>query len=329
MTVLVTADLHLSENLRDAYRLWAMGRIAQLIEQYHVETLLILGDLTEEKDFHSASLTNTVVEIMFDLSCLCKVMILRGNHDYTREDCPYFHFLRRLEGVAWINQPCARHVAGLGNCLFLPHTRNHQKDWVSIGLLDKPYVWTFAHNTFAGALTEHGKRLSGIPTSIFPRGTCVISGDIHVPQTLGPVTYVGSPYSVDFGDEFEPRLLLLSGGEMESIPFPGPQKRLLTFSKGYDLTEIKANPGDLLKVRYQLASDERENWPEIKATIRQSLAEMGLDIHLIQPLMEMGQQKHAVAPVRKTDEALVQQFAAQAGVSDPVLETGLQLLQKA
>ena len=60
MTALVTADLHLSEKPRDGYRFAAMERIAELIEKHKPSTLLLLGDLTESKDYHPALLVNDV-----------------------------------------------------------------------------------------------------------------------------------------------------------------------------------------------------------------------------------------------------------------------------
>src|SRR5205814_1607714 len=104
-------------------------------------------------------------------------------------------------------------------CLFLPHTNNYKRDWK--GLDFSKYQWIFAHNTFQGA-NIGPRRLEGIPTSIFPRNAKVISGDIHVPQHFGPIEYVGAPYRIDFGDDYEPRVLFLSTKDekrcIESIP---------------------------------------------------------------------------------------------------------------
>jgi hypothetical protein len=226
MTALAIADLHLSEKARDEYRFAVMDNIATLIEKHSVSTLMILGDLTESKDYHPATLVNDVVDIIYSFSCLADVIILTGNHDYTQTDCPFFHFLRRFKRVRWVNKVTMLDL-DIGQCLFLPHTRDWETEWALVG--DTPDLdWIFAHNTFEGSETEYGKKLSGIPTDIFPRGVKVIAGDVHTPQTVGPVTYVGAPYLIDFGDSFVPRALLLkSDGSMKSISLPGPQKRLL------------------------------------------------------------------------------------------------------
>jgi DNA repair exonuclease SbcCD nuclease subunit len=232
MSALVIADLHLSVKARDEYRFAAMQTIASLIEKHKPRALIILGDLTEEKDYHPATLVNDVSDVIYSFAQLCPVYILMGNHDYTSADCPFFHFLRRIKNVHWITKVSRidMTVWGLGDCLFLPHTRDWKTDWAKLPHLEEvdDLDFVFAHNTFEGAESEHGKRLSGIPLEALPNGIPVISGDIHTPQTIGQVTYVGSPYRVDFGDTFEPRALLLGrGGRMTTLPVTGTTKRLL------------------------------------------------------------------------------------------------------
>jgi len=332
MSVLVTADLHLSANSRDAYRWVAMEFIAGLIEKHKIKTLLILGDLTEEKDYHGAQLVNDVVELLFNLSCMCPVIVLRGNHDYKDAACPYFFFARRLENVRWVNV-VTKLDFGIGSCLFLPHTQNYQRDWEG-GLPKGEWEWIFAHNTFEGATTEHGHKLHGIPLSVFPKGAAVLSGDIHTPQTIGPVTYVGSPYTVDFGDKFLPRVLLLeANGVVHSIDVLGPQKRLLTLDeftfKRWDGKYLYKD--DIVKIRYKLAADEREKWPEIKKQIRTKIEALGCIPFLIQPVLDTTSKKTIVSSRRdiKSDEQTVRDFSKQAKVSEQVLETGLELVREA
>jgi hypothetical protein len=336
MSLLITADLHLSANRRDDYRFKAMEYLGDLIEKHKPEKLIILGDLTEEKNYHSAVLTNDVVDLIFNLSCMLPVDILRGNHDYTDADCPYFFFVRHMKNVRWINKPTLSQVSKDMEALFLPHTPDYKRDWKGVFEdtfnTGSPPNLIFCHNTFEGASTEHGHRLHGIPTTVFPEGIQVVSGDIHTPQKIGCVTYVGSPYTVDFGDAFDPRVLLLTEDKMKSILMGGPQKRLVELTKflldRWDWAFLYE--GDIVKVRYTLDADERDEWPEIKQRIKDKLTEMGCVPFLIQPVLEkttmkkMAKSKHLVV----SDETIVRSFGKQAKVSDHTLETGLSLLEK-
>jgi len=67
--------------------------------------------------------------------------------------------------VRWLNK-VTRLAIGKADCLFLPHTRDYKKDWAELPDLEE-ITWVFAHNTFEGASSEHGKKLSGIPTDMF------------------------------------------------------------------------------------------------------------------------------------------------------------------
>lgn len=331
MAALVTADLHLSEKQRDSYRFAAMERLAGLIEKHKPQELIILGDLTENKDYHPATLVNDVVDVIYSLSCMVDALYIpSGNHDYTQSDTPFFHFLRRFSKIKWINKVRLEELS-IGRCLFLPHTRDYEKDWVTLATSSKHQPsWIFAHNTFEGAVTEHGKRLSGIPTEIFPKGIPVVSGDIHTPQTLGPVTYVGSPYTIDFGDDFEPRVLLLAKTRKESIPLPGPQKRLIELSAGYNLNKVKANPGDIVKARYKLKLEEQDKWFAIRDRIKRELLARELIVHLIQPVTTAKTRSVQIKrPDNKSDERIVQEFGQQRKLTKARLQVGMDLLEKA
>lgn len=348
MSALVTADLHLSANPRDNYRFAAMERLADLISKHKPDTLLLLGDLTEEKNFHSAELVNDIVELIHVLSGLVKQLIfMMGNHDYKDADVPFFHFLRRLQNVEWVGKPSTKVVSDLGECLFLPHTLNYERDWKEVfsnsarrGLAGRGKAWPgeagrgfnyiFAHQTFEGASTEHGKRLSGIPLSALPRGVPVIAGDIHTPQTLGPVTYVGSPITIDFGEDFNPRVLLLTGDKMKSIPLPGPQKRLLTLEPGYKVKDFTVEAGDVVKIRYLLPEGDRENWPALREKLREQLQELDCVVYAVQPVLEKSKQFGSVVSKRRvnSDVEMVKLFGKQNKASDEVLDAGLALVEK-
>lgn len=336
MKALVIADLHLSAKSRDDYRFTAMGVVAELLEKHKVDALIILGDLTEEKDYHPATLVNDVVEVIHSFAQFCDVYVLRGNHDYTRADFPFFRFLRRLKRVRWINAVTLAQIKDTA-CLFLPHTRDYKKDWAKLPSQLEEIDWIFAHNTFEGSVTEHGKKLSGIPTEFFD-DFHVISGDIHTPQDVGPITYVGSPYTVDFGDSFDPRALLITGtGKTrthQSIPLPGPQKRLIeiTTSEVGWLHELDAfNKGDIVKARVTLKANEQDKWFAIRDKIKRELQELDVTVHLVQPVTTARTKTSVKLEQVKTksDERVVQEYGEVTKVPEATLKAGLGFLKEA
>lgn len=344
MVVLVTSDLHLSDNPRDHYRHEFIDQLIEVIREEKVTRLLVLGDLTEKKDRHNSWLTNSVVEYFHTLSTWCPIVILQGNHDALDVNVPFFNFLHYVAGgrgghIQWIGNPTEMDVPELGRCLFLPHTTSYRDRWSFVLGLDvkdlpaKKYEYIFAHNTFKGTISESGVELDGIPLDIFPKSVPVISGDVHKPQQVGQVTYVGSPYLVDFGDDFEPRMLLLRKGQPpESIPCLGPQKRLvqIEYSPGsnFIVTGV-VHEGDILKVRVPVTKDLYVHWNEIQRRIREWGESHGVEIHTIQPVLETSRRirkdknsRSSVDDTRESDRQLVERYASIHKYGSKVVRVG-------
>lgn len=335
MSVLITADLHFSDNPRDSYRFLIINRLLEMIEKYKVETLLILGDLTEKKDNHGAYLVNLIVNSLRELSDRCRVIILRGNHDGLDPAYPYFEFLRNFRKIDYIAHPVDFEVSGIGNCLFLPHTTDYKRDWRGLDLKDKGYKRIFAHNTFKGAQGQH-RELDGLPLDLFQdtQGQ-VISGDVHVPHTIGPVTYVGSPYLVDFGDDFRPRALLIKpNSDPKSIAVPGPQKRLIEAHVS-GRKEVKwptdgLNAGDILKVRVTLTREQYVHWPEFVRDVKAWGKKNEYVIYAVQPVLEGGVRREGgttVSRSKMSDVETLTAYGEQRGVARKTMTRGKKLME--
>ena len=337
MTTLLSSDWHFSNNPRDEYRFaWLKDDLRRKIKKYRVKKLFILGDLTEEKDRHCAELVNRIVEEIVDLSKrVAEVIILSGNHDGLSTDCPFFMFLHLMPNITWISSPTVINSKDLGKLLFLPHTRNYKRDWKKFNF--KEFDWIFTHASFAGITTESGFKMNeGIPVSVFPKTAKVISGDIHKPQKIGPVTYVGSPYTVDFGDDFIPRVLLLEGDTMRSIKCRGPQKRLVNMciSDCVDefLVDCKSDLtlGDILKVQVNLLQKSKANWAEIKSQIYKWGENNGYVVHLVKPVLEGIEYTARINEVKqRNDTQMLKAFAKRMKLDKLTVKVGLSLSKAA
>jgi len=334
MSVLITADLHFSDNPRDAYRFLITQTLINLINKYDVKHLLILGDLTEQKDNHGAWLTNNIVAEMVALASWCPITILRGNHDGVDPTLPFFGFLRIFSNISFVVNPSEKEIPGIGQCLFLPHSTNYKEDWGMINLKDTKYDYIFAHNTFKGASGQH-RELDGIPTDIFNSYTNVIAGDVHVPHTIGPITYTGSPYLIDFGDDFRPRMLLIDSETLKrkSITVPGPQKRLVecSISKGKTIwPEQTLNAGDILKVRVAVTSEQYARWAAIKTEIQQWGHTHGYIIYAIQAVADkaVSRKVDTVQRSRLSDVEVLESYGSQRNLESRLLVRGKKLMEK-
>jgi predicted phosphodiesterase len=329
MKRLVTADLQLDATSLNKYRLdFFAEKLPALVQKYAPDQLLVLGDITEQKDYHPAPLVNLIVDTFCHLSELCEeVIILEGNHDYSHAKHPFFSFLNQdnFDRIKWFGG-----VHEYDNCLFLSHTRNHKEEWKAVRTFEG-FDYIFAHNIFTG-VKANGQSLSGIPVSIFPDDCCVISGDVHEPQSFDCVTYVGSPYLCNFGDDYVPRVLLLDDLDIKSIKIKGPQKRLIEvyFNQSQDDWVFKGtyDEGDTIKFQVYLKMENVASWAKIRAWVEKWASKRNVIAHSINPIVEYvkGEGSKLVKGSRKSDNDFLDSFVARFGLDEHTAGVGKDLI---
>src|SRR5512137_2617362 len=97
MSYVLLSDLHLTRNSLDEYRWKWLEEFTNWLSDFMKEEdecmLIILGDITENKDRHQSSLVNRFIEYLDRWRQLCRIEILTGNHDGIDVAKPYFKFL--------------------------------------------------------------------------------------------------------------------------------------------------------------------------------------------------------------------------------------------
>lgn len=278
MVAILASDIHLNENSRDSYRWGLFPWLKEQVKKYKAQNVILLGDYTDSKDKHSYTLVNKFINQIVDLSSVCSLYLLAGNHDGLIPSSPFFEFINTFEDehLKFFTKPSEDSVYRIGpdaihsKALFLPHTKDYE-EWLPYLEEDK-YGYVFTHATFQGCLSENGTKLNGFPTDIFKKlkSAKLWAGDIHVPQSIGPVEYVGAPYRTRFGDDFDPRCVLIDNqGKAKDIRFPCPSKELVVISNMRDLEKQTRNfnKEDYVKVRVKLMRSEYTDWPKLKKDI--------------------------------------------------------------
>lgn len=328
MSTILTSDWHFTSNPRDAYRFDFVPWLVKQIVKREVKTLVIAGDLTEVKDNHGAQLTNAIADVIARLALSCSVIIVRGNHDGIDADVPFFRFLQYVPNVRFVVKPSSLKVDELGRVLFLPHSTRPLRDWRDA--LQSKYDYCVAHATFAGTVAENGYELGGIPTNIFAKNAKVFSGDIHIPQKVGPVTYIGAPYHVDFGDEYVPRILHLDNTKVTSIKVPGPSKRVIEVNALEDLMSVDdLVEGDMVKVRFHLAGDDAKT-----GIPRDKVLKWAKDNKIVLSAIAASVTTHGASGVASSkkqvsDVELLHDFAQRTGLDEKTTKLGLRFVKGA
>jgi predicted phosphodiesterase len=315
---LVTGDLHLSHNPRDAYRFEFMKWFASLARDRKPDQIIIAGDLTEEKDRHPAMLVNEVVDHVHALAKIAPVIVVEGNHDYKDEGHAFFRFLSRIPNTRWVWKPSV-----IGDVLYLPHTNDYKRDWASLDLA--AYQTIVCHQTFNGANIGFGRALEGIPQDVLPRKSTVLCGDIHVPSDVGRPIYVGAPYHVDFGDDFKSRVLECTKGKWVSIDTSTlPQKRAINLSSSGDRWP-RCNRGDLVQITVDV--ETMEGWNDVRGKIERRAMQYELRVWSIKPkvMKRVVRRRHKVADA-KSDHDVLEAFGKRHGLSTGIMRRGEKLL---
>lgn len=286
MQALITGDLHLTDNPADEYRWEVFDWIRSRVQIMNLDAVFILGDITDRKDRHSAALVNRIMEEMEGIASACDLYVLKGNHDYDADDgVPFFKFAR------WFYTEPEVVTVGKTEILLLPHVRGKFK---YRRLVQPGYDLIFLHQTLEGSLVSNGAKMEGLKLGTFSKkrigNAVVVSGDIHVPQRLGNVTYAGAPYPVHFGDTYDPRVLIWKDGKLVSFPRTTIRKIQATLDLRSTKTPMAdrikrglkasaAESGDHVRLQCRLRRKEIPHWSDIQAEILHTCDKRGLVVH--------------------------------------------------
>lgn len=332
MSLLLCADLHLTELPRDEDRWNLFPWIESQVEKHDIENVAILGDLTDAKNNHPEKLVNHVVRVISSLSKKVQVIILKGNHDFIEESSPYFRFLGKLKNVVYVNKPMSIDFGKVGTGLFLPCTKSPASWQIKTGECAN-YDYIFTHQTYDGCLSENGTKLNGVPPSIFSwfNGK-VWSGDIHVAQKVGKkIEYVGAPYPIRFGDSFDPRCILLTGPVTHKVlKFPHRIKKLIEAKSIDDFPTLP--PKSQVKIRFWLSRADYANWPNIRTAIQKHVFAKewelcGLELDA-EPTVDTVADTVS-APIVAEADGVVSAYAKDKKLGKKTTEVGLNLIKDA
>lgn len=267
-TKLLVADLHLTDNPMEEYRWGVFDHLHRVALEEKVDEIHLLGDTQDRKDRHSSKLVNRFVDEMVRLrdETGAKLVELLGNHNMLIDGGrPFFSFMRYL-GVKFVTEPELYHDVWL-----LPFSPNPAEDWKQIPLNQAKAV--FMHQTMAGSVVDGGRVIPSAPhpMPLLPRGLPIFSGDVHRPQQISGVTYVGVPHPTRFSETWRNRFLLIKDENYSApkeIYLPSIKRAILDITSTSQLASLKFAEGDQVRVRYQLSAAKMTEWPIEEEAIR-------------------------------------------------------------
>jgi hypothetical protein len=217
--------------------------------------------------------------------------------------------------------------------LFLPHTKTPIKDWG--GLFFGNFTYVFMHQTAPGSIASNGQEMQGeaLPSLSEDGGPKIYSGDIHVPQTIGSIEYIGSPYHVHFGDRFTPRCILIDKrGRAENLYFPTISRVTVTVSSMQELHAQKLAEGDQIKLRFNLSDADKHQWFAIRRAASDWLKSKHVDVHGVELRVQPSRRRLFVpgehAPGKRLENATdaVLRYVTAEELTGDALDMGLELV---
>jgi hypothetical protein len=162
----------------------------------------------------------------------------------------------------------------------------------------------------------------------------VYSGDIHVPQIIGGVEYVGSPYHVHFGDAFTPRCVLLErGGNPVNLYFKTLQRVTLAVQDRLvagDLTRAKLRKGDQVKLRIKMSEADKHSWSKTRREAVALLRDYEIIIAGVELIVEKTERSLADGGERKriyTPEQTITRFVEAEELGPLAYELGMRVIE--
>jgi len=334
MNNLLIADLHLTDNPIDEYRWKIFDWIKDLRKRYLINNLYILGDLTDKKDNHSSLLVNKLTDNICDLAEVMSIVILKGNHDAINLSNPFFKFFNEFPVVKFISLPCI-----INQGLFIPYTKNFKSVEKTIEIFDSEinhseisYIYT--HLPLIGSVAQNGWELKeGVDISVFSKykNIQVFAGDIHTPQKIGNVEYVGSPYNTTFSDSFKGQAILLNESSGSKVYLkPGFLRRYsLKITNPKELLPNKFKANDQVKIRVELGKEELYLWDEYRREIKEfcnatSIELVSLDMVLKQ--VNIDKTKEIGTPKKETPIEIVERFSRREKLDEDFITIAKELL---
>lgn len=322
--ILLTADLHLTEKPDDEYRWHSLDFILEQVSASAIDAVYILGDMFDRKDRFPSHMVNRLVGKLGEISKLSPVTILMGNHDKPVEAIyPYASWFNALaHRVRYIIEPTIEQDLAL-----LPFNSDPAQAWQNIDF--GRVRAAFCHQCFDKALGSNGP-LEGVKFS-FPKHLKVYSGDIHIPQKLGQIIYVGAPHPVTFGDQHDTRMLLLNQRYdiAEELHVPSIRKRKLIVQNVSELASLKVSKGDHVQVEVHIKSSSMSQWSVDLHAVNDWASKHGVKLVSAMPIvdLEAGKTETSNNEVEWGDpENVLLAYCHAEKIPEPLMQKGLELL---
>lgn len=217
--------------------------------------LVIAGDLNDTKAIIRAEVANRLLDDLRHAET--KVFLLVGNHDLINEKGKD-HGLNYLSPLATLVDK-AGESDRLPGVAFIPYQSTPEAFVERLHRIPKDRIIVCHQGVQGAEMGDYVVDNGAVPQSAL-EGYTLISGHYHKHQTVGPLTYIGSPYTMSFGEANDgPKgfLIVNDDGSFQQVPLHQLRRHVIMEVEvggvwnGYVIRNgtPSDHPGDLLWVK--------------------------------------------------------------------------------
>jgi len=313
-----------------------VNQVGELARKYQVKRIFLLGDVFELKDRIPARIMILFADAIANYPC--PLTILKGNHDYAEDDYAPIKLLLREGKIDFVNSPCFDMQFA-----FLPYRRKYEefkKEWVELHNqmkkdtgFDVPIKLFLFHNTVPGSKFANNLKAEGefdLPTM---KGVRYLAGDIHLPQRVGPIQYLGSPYQVDFGEEGQEKFVYLYKTNIDlltsvELNYPKFVSIELSEETGFPSFPREALEGNYIKLKGEVLKEHKDYVEQTKISLMKQFNPK----FVISAVKYRSEKKARIETAKDDHQAVLSEFLQQSETGldkQRLLEVGLDLIKEA
>lgn len=207
-------------------------QLLEIVDREPVERVVLLGDLLDTFERVHTQALNRAYQLIHAIRERCPVVVLVGNHDLINNqqflsDQHWMNAMKAWPGVTIVDRVVSQ-TAGDLRVVYVPYVpvQRFAEALETVGGEWRDAHYIFAHQEFRGC--KMGAIQSTHGDAWDPALPMVVSGHIHDTQRPQPnVFYIGASIQNSFGDQSDPRVLLIRGVDQAwtEIPVRLPKKK--------------------------------------------------------------------------------------------------------
>jgi DNA repair exonuclease SbcCD nuclease subunit len=312
-----------------------VNQVGELGRKYQVKRIFLLGDVFELKDRIPARIMILFAEAVAKYPC--PLTILRGNHDFAEDEYAPIRLLEREGKIDFISNPWVdfSKTSTSNGIAFLPYFRKWNQfveEWKRLHFLieghSEPTKLFLFHNTVPGSKFANNRKAEGefdLPTI---KNVRYLAGDIHLPQKVGPIQYLGSPYQVDFGEEGQDKFVYLyktEGDILTPVELKYPKFISVDVSTINDI-EQKDIEGNYVRMIGEVLKEKKEQVEECK-----KILESWNPKFVVSAVKYRTEKKTRIDVAKSDHQAVLSEFLQQSETGldkKRLLEVGLDLIKE-